>query len=278
MKTDASLSAVDIRPPDGWEGLQLRELWTFRELLYFFVWRDLKVRYNETVLGVAWAVLQPLGTAAIFALVFGRLARMPSEGLPYPVWSFAGLVAWTYVSNAVSQCASSLVGNAHLITKVYFPRALTPLGAVVSGLVDYVIAFAILVAGGAALYGIVPGARLLLVPFVVVLMLSVAFAIGVWLAALNVAYRDVRYVIPFAMQFWLFATPVVYPGKLIPEPWRTIAGLNPMAGVVELTRWSVLGTPVSGPLVLTSCLVTAMLLATGLVYFRRTEHRLADVL
>ena len=266
-----------IEPARGWARLGLREIWAYRELLYFMTWRDVKVRYKQTALGAAWAVLQPFLTMVVFSLFFGRLAQVPSNGLPYPVFAYAALVPWTFFANGLTLSSQSLVGSANLITKVYFPRLIVPAAAVVSGLVDFVIALAVLV-GMMAWYGIVPDAKALLLPAFVLLALISSLGAGLWLSALNVRYRDVRYVVPFLVQFWLFATPIAYPSNLLEEPWRTLYGINPMVGVVEGFRWCLLDADTApGPIILVSALAALGLLASGAYYFRRTERSFADV-
>lgn len=266
-----------IRPSSGWMGMNARELWIYRELLYFLVWRSLKVRYKQTVLGAAWAFLQPLMAMVIFSIFFGRLAKMPSDGVPYPVFVYCGLLPWQLFSQAVTECGNSLVGNQHLITKVYFPRLIIPIAGVVAGTVDFAIAFLLLL-GMQVYYGIYPHARLLLFPLFILFAMMTALAIGIWLSALNVKYRDVRYVIPFLTQFWLFATPVAYPSSLVPARWRPLVGLNPMAGVVEGFRWALLGTRSgAGPLVLVSALIVLLMLFAGIAYFRSMEKTVADL-
>ncbi|MFL6195575.1 MAG: ABC transporter permease [Thermoanaerobaculia bacterium] len=265
-----------IRPSRGWGSVNLREVWEYRELLAFLVWRDVKVRYKQTLLGAAWAILQPVATMVVFSLFFGRLAGVPSEGIPYPVFSLAGLVPWTFFSQGITQAANSLVGNQSLITKVYFPRLAIPAASVLSGLVDFALAFLILL-GIMLGYGIVPSARALWIPALLVLALVTALGVGLWLSALNVRFRDVRYVLPFLAQIWLLATPIAYPSSLLSEPWRTVYGLNPMAGVVEGFRWALLGTAAPGPILAASALAALALLASGALYFRRMERTFADV-
>jgi lipopolysaccharide transport system permease protein len=268
---------VLIRPPRGLADLDVRELWEHRELLWFFVWRDVKVRYKQTVLGAAWAVIQPVFTMLAFTLFFGRLGGLPSEGLPYPVFYLAALVPWTYFANAMTQATQTMVENQRVITKVYFPRLTLPLSAVLSGLVDFAIAFVVLL-GVMLAYGVVPGVEALAAPLFLLFAVAAAFAVGVWLSALNARYRDVRYTVPFLVQFWLFASPVAYPSSLVPEGWRWLYGLNPMAGVVDGFRWALTGRGEPAPAVLAaSALATLALLAAGLVYFQRTEGTLADV-
>ena len=267
---------VVIKPSSGWAPLRLAELWDYRELLYFLVWRDIKVRYKQTALGVAWAVLQPLLAMFVFSLFFGRLARMDSDGLPYPLFNLAGLVPWMFFLHGLSEGANSVVGSRDLITKVYFPRVVVPLAPVLAGLVDLAIGIVLLVAVMSG-YGMPPELRaLMLVPFIALAFLSAAGA-GLWLAAMNVQYRDVRYVLPFLTQLWLFATPVVYSTRLVPQPWRALYGLNPMVGVVDGFRWALLGTsvPLTGLMVSTTAAV--VLAATGALYFRRMERAFADI-
>ena len=268
---------VTIRPPTGWAPLELREFAGAHELLYFLVLRSLKLRYKQTALGAAWALLQPLLTMAVFTVVFGRLARLGSDGLPYPLFALAALVPWTYFANALTQSGNSLVDQQQLLTKVYFPRLLLPLAAVISGLVDLAISFALLLAV-LAWYDLAPSLRLLAAPGFVLLATAGALAPGVWLAALNVRYRDVRYVIPFLVQIWLFVTPVAYSGALVPERWRPAYGLNPMAGVVDGFRWMIApAAPFPGAELAAAVGAIAALLLAGLFVFRRMEQSFADV-
>lgn len=267
---------VHIRPTRGFASLGVRELWQYRELLYFLVWRDVKVRYAQTALGISWAVIQPLLTMVVFSLFFGRVARMPSDGVPYPIFSFAALVPWTFFANGLVQSANSLVVNPNLIKKAYFPRLAMPITAVVSGVVDLVVAFAMLL-GMMLFYGIVPSANIAWLPPLLVLAFVSALGTGLWLSALNVLYRDVRVVTPFLVQLWLLATPIAYPSSLLREPWRTLNGINPMAGVVEGVRWAMLGTPTApGPAILVSATTALALLIGGALYFRRMERTFAD--
>jgi len=266
-----------IRPSRGWLSLQLRELWEYRELLYFLVWRDIKVRYRQTVLGAAWAVLQPLFTMVVFSVFLGRLAGVPSDGLPYPIFAYCALLPWQLFAYALTESGNSLVANQTLITKVYFPRILIPLAAVLAGLVDFSIAFVVLL-GMMFYYGIMPTVAVVTLPLFLLLAIGSALAVGLWLSVLNVQYRDVRYTIPFLTQFWLFATPIAYPSTLVPEQWRLLYGLNPMAGVVEGFRWALLGTSgTTGQMSIVSALVVIVLLIGALAYFRRTEARFADL-
>jgi lipopolysaccharide transport system permease protein len=265
-----------IEPPRGLAAVPLRELWAYRELLYFLVWRDVKVRYKQTAIGAAWAIVQPLLTMVVFSVIFGAFAGIPSDGVPYPVFTFAALLPWQLFANALTGAGNSLVGSQNLITKVYFPRLLVPLAAVLGGLVDFAVAFAILL-GLMAWFGVMPTAAVVTLPLFVLLALAAALAAGLWLSALNVRYRDVRYTIPFLTQLWMYATPVVYPSSIVPEPWRALLGLNPLAGVVEGFRWALLGAPAPGPLLWVSVAVVAALLAGGLIYFQRMESSFADV-
>jgi len=266
-----------IRPSRGWISLNLRDLWEYRELLYFLTWRDIKVRYKQTVLGAAWAIIQPFFTMVVFSVFFGKLAKMPSDGIPYPIFSYAALVPWTFFANGLSQSSSSLVASANLIKKVYFPRLVVPISAVISGVVDFVLAFVVLL-GMMLFYGIVPTAAIVWLPVLLLLALVTSLGVGLWLTAMNVQFRDVRYAVPFLVQAWMFATPIAYPSSLLNEPWRTLYGINPMAGVVEGFRWALLGTETApGPLVLVSALVAVGLLISGAYYFRRMERTFADV-
>jgi lipopolysaccharide transport system permease protein len=261
----------------GWRSLNIRELWEYRELLYFLVWRDIKVRYKQTVLGATWAILQPFLTMVVFSVFFGSLARLPSDGVPYPIFAYCALLPWQLFAHALTESGNSLVANRHLITKVYFPRLAIPAAAVLAGLVDFGVAFLVLL-GMMFYYGRMPPPTVVALPFFLLLAIATALAVGLWLSALNVRYRDVRYTIPFLTQFWLFATPIAYSSSLVPEQWRALYGLNPMAGVVEGFRWALLGAGQgAGPLVLVSALTVAVLFLGGLVYFRRVERTFADV-
>lgn len=272
------IPTIVIRPSRGLISLKLRELWDYRELLYFLIWRDIKIRYKQTVLGAAWAILQPLLTMVVFTIFFGRLAGVPSDGIPYPVFSFAALLPWQLFARALTESSNSLVGNQGLITKVYFPRLVIPMSAVLAGLVDFAIAFVVLLAM-MVYYGIFPTINVLALPLFLALAIATALAVGLWLSALNVIYRDVRHTIPFLVQFWLFLTPIAYPTSLVPEQWRTLYGLNPMVGVVEGFRWALLGREGGvGAVVLASALVVGVLLVGGLFYFRRMEKTFADVI
>jgi lipopolysaccharide transport system permease protein len=274
---DDEARVVVIEPPRGWSTLGVRELWEYRELLYFLTWRDIKVRYKQTALGVAWAILQPLSTMLVFSLFFGRLAKIPSEGVPYPLFSFAALVPWTFFANGLTLAANSVVTSQTLVTKIYFPRLAIPIAGVLAGAVDFALAFVLLL-GLMLYYGVTPPLQALWVVPLSVLALVSTLGIGFWLAALNVQYRDVRYAVPFLIQLWLFATPIAYPSSLLSEPWRTVYALNPMVGIVEGFRWALLGTntPPSGMLVVSS-LVALLVAIGGALYFRRMEQTFADV-
>jgi len=266
-----------IEPSRGWVSLRLGELWKYRELLYFLVWRDIKVRYKQTALGAAWAVLQPLLTMIVLTVFFGRLAKIPSNGIPYPLFAYTALLPWQLFAFALTESANSLVGNQSLITKVYFPRLIVPLASVLAGLVDFGISFVVLLIL-MAYYRIVPTATIVVLPLFIILAVATALSVGLWLSALNVQFRDVRYTIPFLTQFWLFATPVAYPSSLVPERWRVWYGLNPMTGVVEGFRWALLGKARSpGTSLWVSVLVVVLLLVGGLAYFRRMESTFADI-
>jgi lipopolysaccharide transport system permease protein len=273
----APLPRVRLEPAKGWVSLQLDELWRYRELLYFLVWRDVKVRYKQTALGAAWAVIQPFLTMLVFSVFFGRLAKIPSDGVPYPIFAYAALVPWTFFASGLAQSADSLVGSANLLKKVYFPRLAIPIAAVLSGVIDFMIAFVVLL-GMMFYFGSVPTSAIVWLPFFAVLALVSALGTGLWLSAMNVKFRDVRYVVPFLIQFWLFATPIAYPSSLLADPWRTIYGLNPMAGVVEGFRWALLGTgSAPGPMVFVSSLAALAILVSGAFYFRRMERMFADL-
>ncbi len=275
----AALESIHIRiePPHGWIPLNLRDLWEYRELLYFLAWRDIKVRYKQTVLGASWAILQPFFTMVVFSLFFGRLAGIPSEDLPYPIFSYAALVPWQFFANGLSSSADSLVASANLVQKVYFPRLVIPMAAVGSGIVDFGLAFLVLL-GMMVFYGIVPTVNVLWLPLLLLLSLVTSLGAGLWLTAMNVQFRDVRYAVPFLVNAWMFATPIAYPSSLLDEPWRTVYGINPMAGVVEGFRWALLGTDTQpGSMILVSAVVAVGLLISGAYYFRRMEKSFADV-
>ena len=266
-----------IEPAHGWPTINFQELRQYGDLFYFLVWRDIKVRYKQTAIGAAWAIIQPFFTMVVFSLFFGQLAKIPSEGVPYPIFSYTALLPWTFFANAMSQSSNSLVGSANLISKVYFPRLIIPCSAVLTGLVDFALAFVVLI-GMMVYYGIYPSWNVLWLPAFLLLALAAALGVGLWLSALNVEYRDVRYVIPFLTQIWLFATPVIYPSSLLHGYWKMLLGLNPMTGVIEGFRWALLGTgSVSVEMLGISILTTATLLVTGAFYFRRMERTFADI-
>jgi lipopolysaccharide transport system permease protein len=266
-----------LQPSQGWNSRTLSDVWAYRELLYFFIWRDIKVRYKQTLLGAGWAIVQPLMTMVVFTIFFGHLAKVPSDGLPYPVFSLMALVPWIYFASALSGCSTSLSGYQHIISKVYFPRLIVPFAAVIAPLVDFSIGCVIL-AVLMAWYGIVPSASVVWLPALLLLAVATAAGVGIWLAALNVRYRDVRYVVPFVLQLWMFATPVAYPASLVPGRWRAVYFLNPMAGVIEGFRWALAGGPAPGALTLVSAAVVVALIAGGCAYFRRLEGTFADVI
>jgi lipopolysaccharide transport system permease protein len=277
------LAITVIEPERGWTGLQLRELWAYRELLFFLVWRDVKVRYKQTFLGAAWAILQPLAAMVVFTIFFGRLARVGSDGLPYPLFSYAGLLPWTFFAQGLSQSSDSLVGSQNLIKKVYFPRLVIPTSSVLGGLVDFALAFVVLI-GMMAWYRVVPSAAVAALPLLLLLAFATALGVGMWLSALNVQYRDVRYVVPFFIQLWLFVTPVIYPMSQVTAKLAELGlpawlyGLNPMAGVVEGFRWALLGTGrAPGSVLAASSAVAVALVVSGAYYFRRMEKTFADV-
>ena len=272
-----SSEVLIIKPTRGWMRINVRQLWSYRELLYFLVWRDIKVRYKQTVLGAAWAVLQPIMTMLVFSIFFGRLANVPSDGVPYPIFAYAGLLPWQLFAYALNESSNSLVGSQNLITKVYFPRLVIPVSSVLCGVVDFAISFGVFVIL-MFYYRIVPTWAILLLPLFAMLALVTALSVGLWLSALNVEFRDVRYTIPFLTQLWLFATPVAYPSSIVPERWRPLLGLNPMAGVVDGFRWILLGkSGAPGPLLWVSLMVVLLLLGGGLTYFSRMESRFADI-
>jgi lipopolysaccharide transport system permease protein len=280
LKETGSWEAIPtlfIRPSPGWVSLRLKELWEYRELLYFLTWRDIKVRYKQTVLGAAWAIIQPFFMMVVFSLFFGRLAKVPSDGLPYPLFAYCALLPWQLFAHALTESSNSLIASERLITKVYFPRLVIPISAVLSGLVDFGIAFVVLM-GMMAFYGVAPGPAIFTLPLFILLALLTALGVGLWLSALNVQYRDVRYTLTFLVQFWLFATPVAYPSSLVPGPWRVVYGLNPMAGVVEGFRWALLGKAEGpGPMLAVSIIMVILIFVGGLYYFRRMEKTFADV-
>ncbi|MGH9942023.1 MAG: ABC transporter permease [Pyrinomonadaceae bacterium] len=268
---------ITIEPGRKWAALNLNDLWTYRELLYFLTWRDIKVRYKQTALGAAWAILQPLFTMIIFTVFFGRLAGISSDGVSYPLFAYAGLLPWTYLSNALTMSGNSLVGNANLITKVYFPRAFIPGAAVAAGLVDFAITFALLIPL-MLYYDVTPTWGLLLLLPLTVLTTLLALAVGMWMSALNVKYRDVRYATPFLIQIWMFASPIIYPASRLPEKWRLVYALNPAAGIVEGFRAALFGRQIGWGELAVSTVVTLLLLAFSIYSFRRMEKEFADLI
>jgi len=273
----AQRPVLRITPPDRWWAIPFGDLWSYRELLYFFVWRDVKIRYKQTAIGAAWAVIQPFLTMLVFSLFFGRLAHIPSQGLPYPIFYYGALLPWTYFATTLQAATSSIVDNQRIITKVYFPRLTLPLSAIFSGLVDFAISFAMFVAM-MIYYRIAPTAALFWFPVFLLLAMLTAFGVGLWLSALNALYRDVRYVLPFLVQFWMFASPVAYPSSLVPEKWQWLYGLNPMAGVIEGFRWSLSGKGhPPGYLSLISAGIVVVIIISGTAYFQKIEMTVADV-
>jgi lipopolysaccharide transport system permease protein len=266
-----------IQPSSGWKALNLRDLWIYRELIFFMTWRDLKVRYKQTLLGAAWAILQPFLTMVVFSIFFGSLAKVPSDGMPYPIFSYTALIPWTLFSKALQDASRSLVNNSHMITKVYFPRMILPLASVLAGVVDFLIAFVVLLAM-MVYYQVVPTANIWTIPLFLLLALITALGVSLWLSALNVLYRDINYVLPFLTQFWMYITPIAYSSSLIPEEWQLIYALNPMTGVVEGFRWALLGSgQAPGMMTLVSSLVAVFLLISGMFYFKRMERLFADM-
>ena len=287
MTTPESLTAaalpsrephLRIEPTKGFVPLKLSELREYRELLFFLVWRDVKVRYKQTALGAAWAIIQPVMTMIVFSIFFGKLGKMASDGLPYPIFAFAALVPWTLFSNGLTQATNSLVGSSHLVKKVYFPRLIIPMATVLAGVVDFFLAFAVLLIL-MAFYGIAPTVNIVFLPLFLLMTLIASLAVSLWLSALNVQYRDIKYIIPFLTQIWLFATPIAYSSSLLSEPWRTIYGLNPLVGVVEGFRWCLLGTNAPPSMMtLISTLAALLILVSGAFYFRRMEKTFADII
>ncbi len=268
---------IRIEPSRGWISLRLDELWEYRELLYFLAWRDIKIRYKQTALGAAWAIIQPFFTMIIFSIFFGHLAGIPSDGVPYPIFSFAALVPWTFFANSLNQSSNSLVSSANLIQKVYFPRLAVPIASVFSGMVDFVLAFIVLL-GMMLYYGMLPTINVVWLPAFCLLAFVTSLGVGLWLSAMNVRFRDIRYTVPFLIQFWMFATPIAYPSSLLSEPWRTLYGLNPMVGVIEGFRWGLLGTNTApGSIIIISSLMAIAILVGGAFYFRRAEKSFADI-
>ena len=277
QKTETYTEEILLEPPRGWINLRLGELWRFRELLYFLIWRDVKVRYKQTVLGVAWAIIQPVSTMIIFSIIFGKLAQLPTDGIPYPIFSFTALLPWQLFSRALGDASSSLLSNQNLITKTYFPRLFLPASSVVGGLVDFGIAFLVLL-GMMVYYHVEFSWRGLLFPAFLFLSLLTALAAGLWLSALNVRFRDFKYITPFLLQFWQYATPIAYSSTLIPEKWRTLYSLNPMTGVVDGFRWALLNQELNlGTPFVVSAVAVIVFFVSGLFYFQRAEQTIADL-
>jgi lipopolysaccharide transport system permease protein len=272
-----SVPVIHLRPAKGWLGIDFKELWRYRELIFFLTWRDIKVRYKQAVLGIAWALLQPVLTVLIFTVVFGILLETPSQGLPYPLFAISALLPWQLFANALQRSSISLVGNANLITKIYFPRLVIPLSSVMAALVDFGVSFIVLIVM-MVVYRYMPGWNLLWLPVIILFALLTALAVGLWLSALNVQYRDVQHMVPFIVQVWMYASPIVYPIEIIPEGiWRVLYGLNPMVGVIQSYRWALLGGDRPDATMLISVLVVLVLLVSGIYYFRRMEKTFADI-
>ena len=269
--------AVVIKPSRGWISLGLRDLWIYRELFYFLVWRDVKVRYKQTVIGVLWVVIQPVLMIVVFTLIFGQAAGLSSEGYPYPVFLYSALLPWTLFATALTQSSMSIVANQQLVKKVYFPRLVIPIAATLASVVDFVVGSLVLV-GLMAYYHMVPTPWIVITPLLIVLALATAIAVGLWLAALNARYRDVQYAVSFLIQIWFFLTPIVYSTQILPGRFAVLYALNPMVGVVEGFRWALLGSaPHIGALMIVAVVMVAVLLFTGLEYFRRTERIFVDL-
>jgi len=271
-----SVPTIVIRPPRRWVPVDFNELWEYRELLYFFTWRDVKLRYKQTGLGIAWAIIQPLFLMVVFSLFFGGLAKIPSDGIPYPLFSLAALLPWTLFAEGMTRSTISMVSNAGIMTKVYFPRLIMPVASIMSPLVDFCVAFGILILM-MAYYGFVPTINIIFLPLLVIFAMMTSLAVGLWLSALNVKYRDFQYTVPFLIQIWLFASPVVYPASMVPEQFRFLYALNPMSGVIEGFRWALLGTNPPSTMIFISLVVVIVLLVSGVFYFRRMEQYFADI-
>jgi lipopolysaccharide transport system permease protein len=277
LSTKSTEEVIILRPSRGWGSLNLGDLWKYRELIYFLTWRDIKVRYKQTVLGAAWAILQPFLSMVVFTIFFGGLLRVSSDNVPYPIFSYTALLPWGVFSKALTDAGRSLVINRNMITKVYFPRLVVPLASVLSGVVDFLIAFVVLL-GMMVYFHVTPSSAVWALPFLLILALITALGVGLWLSALNVIYRDVGYVLPFLTQFWFYITPVVYSSTEVPDKWRLIYALNPMTGVVEGFRWALLNTESApGPMVAVSAAIAVVILITGMFYFRRMERTFADM-
>ncbi|MFA6226396.1 MAG: ABC transporter permease [Methanoregula sp.] len=273
---DSTPPTLIIHPPRKWVPVDLHELWNYRELLTSFTMRDIKIRYKQTALGFLWAIIQPLFMMVIFTVIFGSFAKIPSEGIPYPLFSFAALLPWMLFSEGLTRSTMSMVANANIMTKVYFPRLIMPISGILSPLVDFAVSISILILM-MAYYGFVPTINVIFLPLFILLALATSLGVGLWLSALNVKYRDFQYTVPFIIQLWMYASPVVYPASMIPESIRPLYGLNPMAGVIEGFRWALLGTEIPGPMILVSVGVVVVLLVSGMFYFRRMEQYYADI-
>jgi len=273
---DTSVPVIDIRPSRSWVPINLKDLWIYRELLYFLTWREIKVRYKQTILGFAWAIIQPFFMMVVFTLFFGNLAKVPSEGIPYPLFNYAALLPWTLFAEGLTRSSNSLVQDANLVRKIYFPKLVMPLSGVLSPVVDFAIAFTILI-GMMFYYGYSPTVNILWLPLFILLAVATALGTGLWLSALNIKYRDIRYVIPFIIQIWMFASPVVYSSNLLPQQFQLIYALNPMSGVIEGFRWALLGTEPPGAMIAVSACIVFLLVVTGAYYFRHSEKTFADV-
>jgi lipopolysaccharide transport system permease protein len=276
QSTNEQVPTILITPPKKLVPIDFKELWAYRELLYIFTWRDAKVRYKQTALGAAWAIIQPLFTMVVFSIFFGGLAQIPSEGIPYPLFSLAALLPWTLFAEGLTRSTMSMITNQNIMTKVYFPRLIMPFSGILSPLVDFVVAFSILILM-MVYYGFAPTLNVVFLPLFIVFAVITSLSVGLWLSALNVKYRDFQYTIPFLIQIWLFTSPVVYPSSLLPEKWQILYGLNPMAGVIEGFRWALLGTNPPGAMIWVSLGVVIVLLVTGAFYFRRVEQYFADI-
>ena len=278
MKQVESNNVLIIKPSKGWKLIDFKELYRYRELLYFLTWRDIKVRYKQTLLGATWAILQPFFMMIVFTLFFGKMAKIPSDGVPYPIFSYSGLLLWTYFSGAVTASSNSLVGGANLVTKIYFPRLIMPTASALAGLLDYIIATSILFLM-MFWYHFTPSPAMFLLPFLMFCAFMTATGVGMWLSALNVKYRDIRYVIPFLIQLWLFATPVIYPASMLPKKYQWLLSLNPMGGVIEAHRACILGNKAIDWVSLgISVSITILIFVTGILYFKRMEKSFADVI
>lgn len=270
-------SVIRVEPTTGWISLKLKEVWDYRELLYFLIWRDIKVRYKQTVLGAAWAIIQPFFTMIVFTVVFGKIAKIPSDGIPYPIFCYAALVPWTLFASGLGRASTSMVGSSNLIKKVYFPRLCIPIASILAGLVDFILSFMMLI-GMMFYFGIVPSMNVIWLPLLLLLALTISLGVSLWFSAMNVRFRDIGYIVPFITQIWLFSTPIVYPSSLLSEPWKTLYGINPMSGVVEGFRWALLSTDTAPqPIIIVSSLVAFSILIGGLMYFRRMEKTFADI-